>query len=104
LTRLNHVVYQTHQIIHKLFLDFMTPERKEVFKGVKVTLSDSAIKQAQTFLASKGLLKGGPLILYNPDAASRFSRIPFELQGSIIRQLAQLPAAFYWSRSHCEGD
>jgi ADP-heptose:LPS heptosyltransferase len=100
LTRLNHVVYQTHQIIHKLFLDFMTPERKEVFKGVKVTLSDSAIKQAQTFLASKGLLKGGPLILYNPDAASRFSRIPFELQGSIIRQLAQLPSGILLGAGH----
>jgi ADP-heptose:LPS heptosyltransferase len=96
----NHIVYQTYQFIHYLFSDFVTPKRKEPFRGVKVTLSDCAIKQARDFLTSKDLLKGSPLILYNPDAASRFSRIPFELQGSIIKQLTQLPVLILLGASH----
>jgi ADP-heptose:LPS heptosyltransferase len=96
----NHIVYQTHQFIHYLFLDFMTSKRKEPFKGVNVTLSDSAIKQAKNFLTSKDLLRGNPVILYNPDTASRFTRIPFELQGSIIKQLAQLPYGILLGAGH----
>lgn len=96
----NHVVYQTRQIIRNLFLDFMTPKRKVPFKGVIVTLSDHAIKQAQDFLTSRNLASGDPLIFYNPDTASRFSRMPFGLQGSIIKQLAQLPAEILLGSGH----
>jgi len=96
----NHIVYQTHRFIHYLFSDLVTNKRKELFKGVNLTLSDAAIKQAQTILVSKDLPRGNPLILYNPDAASRFSRIPFELQGSIIKQLAQLPYVILLGAGH----
>jgi ADP-heptose:LPS heptosyltransferase len=40
------------------------------------------------------------LILYNPDAASRFSLIPLELQGSLIRQLAKLPFSILLGAGH----
>jgi ADP-heptose:LPS heptosyltransferase len=96
----NHVVSQTRQIIRNLFLNFMTPKRKVPFKGVMVTLSDHAIKQARNFLTSRNLPSGDPLIFYNPDAASRFSRMPFVLQGSIIKQLAQLPAEILLGSGH----
>ena len=105
LTRLNHVVYQTYQIIHKLLLDFMTPERIEVFKRVIVTLSDSGIKQAETFWQAKVSWEKGV-----PDSGE--SRCRYSIQSDPFRT-----ARFYhktagttaiWhsigSRSHCEGD
>lgn len=100
----NHVAYQIYQILHNLFLSFMPPQKIEPFKGVNVTLSDRAIKQAQDFLMSKNLLRENPLILYNPDAASRFSRIPFQLQGSIIKKLTQLPVPMLLGAGHTAKD
>jgi ADP-heptose:LPS heptosyltransferase len=96
----NHIVYQTHRFIHYLFSDLATPKRNELFKGVTLTLSDAAIRQAQTILTSENLPRSNPLILYNPDTASRFTRIPFELQGSIIKQLAQLPYVILLGAGH----
>ena len=98
----NHIVYQTYQILHNLFLGFMPPPPRKLFRGVNVTISDRAIKQARNFLTSKSLLRENPLILYNPDAASRFSRIPFQLQGCIIKQLAQLPVFILLGAGHTE--
>jgi heptosyltransferase-2 len=98
----NHIVYQTYQILHNLFLGFMPPPPRKLFKGVNVTISERAIKQARNFLTSKSLLRGDALILYNPDAASRFSRIPFQLQGSIIKQLTQLPVLILLGAGHAE--
>ena len=98
----NHIVYQTYQILHNLFSGFMPSPPRKPFKGVNVTISDHAIKQARNFLTSKSLLRKHPLILYNPDAASRFSRIPFQLQGSIIKQLAQLPVLILLGAGHTE--
>jgi heptosyltransferase-2 len=98
----NHIVYQTYQILHDLFSGFMPPPPRKLFEGVNITISDRAIKQARNFLTSKSLLWQNPLILYNTDAASRFSRIPFQLQGSIIKQLAQLPALILLGAGHTE--
>jgi heptosyltransferase-2 len=100
----NHIVYQTYQILRNLLSNFMTPQKKKPFKGVNVTLSDHAIKQAQKFLMSKALLGKNHLIFYNPDAASRFSRIPFELQGSIITRLAELPVLILLGAGHTAKD
>src|SRR5574342_488614 len=62
----------------------------------------SAIQQARNFLASKSLSGETPLILYHPDAASPFSRLPFQLQGSLIKQLAQLPVHLLLGAGHSE--
>lgn len=96
----NHVVYQTHQFIHTLFSDFVTPTRKQPFKGVSLVLSDRAIEEARFFLKTKNLFKGEPLIFYNPDTSSPFTRIPFELQVSLIKRLAQLPYRILLGAGH----
>jgi ADP-heptose:LPS heptosyltransferase len=98
----NHVVYQTYQVVHNLFSGLLPSPPKKCFKGVNVTISDRAIRQARNFLTSKSLFRENPLILYHPDAASRFSRIPFQLQGSIIKQLAQLPVLILLGSGHTE--
>jgi ADP-heptose:LPS heptosyltransferase len=100
LTGKNHIVHQTHQFIHDLFSDFMTPTRQEPFKGVTLTLSDTAIEHARNFLKNNNLFKGDPLIFYNPDTSSPFTRVSLELQVSIIKKLAQLPYRIVLGAGH----
>jgi len=96
----NHVVHQVHQFIHTLFSGRMIPKRKKPFRGITLTLSDSTIEQARHFLKSNNLFNGDPLIFYNPDASSPFTRVPLELQVSIITKLAQLPYRIVLGAGH----
>jgi len=100
LTDKNHIVHQAHQFIHALFSGFMIAKRKEPFKGITLTLSDSAIEQARIFLKSNNLFKDGPLMFYNPDTSSPFTRVPLGLQVSIITKLAQLPYRIILGAGH----
>jgi ADP-heptose:LPS heptosyltransferase len=100
----NHVVHQVHQFIHTLFLGRMIPKRKEPFKGITLTLSDSTIEQARHFLKNNNLFNGDPLIFYNPDASSPFTRVPLESQISILTKLAQLPYKILLGAGHTAKD
>jgi ADP-heptose:LPS heptosyltransferase len=100
LTNKNHIVNQIHQFIYDLFSDFMIPKRKEPFKGITLALSDSAIERARKFLKSNNLFKGDPLIFYNPDTSSPFTRVPLKLQVSLIKKLAQLPYRIVLGAGH----
>jgi ADP-heptose:LPS heptosyltransferase len=100
LTDKNHIVHQAHQFIHDLFSDFMTPTRQEPFKGVTLILSDRAIEHARNFLKSNNLFEGDTLIFYNPDTSSPFTRVPLELQVSLIKRLVQLPYRILLGAGH----
>jgi ADP-heptose:LPS heptosyltransferase len=100
----NHVVHQVHQLIHTLFSGRMIPKRKAPFKGITLTLSDSAIEQARHFLKSNNLFKGDPLICYNPDTSSPFTRVPLGQQVSILTKLAQLPYKILLGAGHTAKD
>jgi ADP-heptose:LPS heptosyltransferase len=100
----NHVVHQVHQFIHTLFSGRMIPKRKKPFRGITLTLSDSTIEQARHFLKSNNLFNGDPLIFYNPDASSPFTRVPLEPQVSILTKLAQLPYKILLGAGHTAKD
>ena len=100
----NHVVHQVHQFIHTLFSGRMIPKRKEPFRGITVTLSDSAIEQARHFLKSNNLFLGDPLVCYNPDTSSPFTRVPLEQQVSILTKLAQFPYKILLGAGHTAKD
>ncbi len=85
----NHVVFQMHRFIHDLFSGFMKPKRTNLFRGVSVTLSDEAINTAQQFLKGNDLYGEGPKIMFNPDASTRFTAIPFEVQVSLLKKLTR---------------
>ena len=82
----------------------MIPKRKAPFKGITLTLSDSAIEQARHFLKSNNLFKGDPLICYNPDTSSPFTRVPLGQQVSILTKLAQLPYKILLGAGHTAKD
>jgi ADP-heptose:LPS heptosyltransferase len=76
------------------------PVRQGRFAGVRVTLSDDAVKQARQVLSHQSVPARTPVILFNPDASSPFTCIPFRMQVSLLRQLAELPCFILIGAGH----
>ena len=87
----NHFLFQCHEFPHRLLERLKPPQRREKFKGVPLTLADTAIDEAKAFLSSNGITGDRPILFFNPDTASQYTRIPFEKQVEFLKLLAQLP-------------
>ncbi len=87
----NHFLFQCHEFPHLLLEKLRPVQRREKFKGVPLTLGDRAIDEAKTFLASNRISGNDPILFFNPDTASQYTRIPFEKQLEFLKLLAQLP-------------
>ncbi len=55
-----------------------------------VYLSRNSIARAQSFLDDCGIRVGTGIVFFNPDATSQFGQIPFEIQSTLLRQIAEL--------------
>jgi hypothetical protein len=60
------------------------PVREDHFRGVRATYSDDAIESTGRYAAEAGLWSGSPVIMFNPDSASRFNLMPFESQARLL--------------------
>lgn len=87
---INHVVWQAYYYIHRLFSMLRNPAVLRPFSGASVTLSSHAVQAAMDFLYGHDLLTGETLILYNPEASSRFTRIPLATQVALLQNLLRL--------------
>ncbi len=86
----NHFLFQSYEFPCRLLEKLVPAKRLEKFKGVPLTLTDKAIEEAKNFLESHKIPKNKPIIFFNPDTASIFTRIPFEHQLVMLKDLAQL--------------
>lgn len=98
--RVNHVIWQTYYSIHCLLSPFLKPSILGPFKGTMVTLSTEAMSQAHDFLNRYSLSGDQPLILYNPDASSPFTRIPLKDQKNLLRDLLRTEARVMLGAGH----
>ncbi len=55
-----------------------------------VYLSNDAIARAKAFLDARGPSIGSGIVFFNPDATSQFGQIPFEVQSTLLWQIAEL--------------
>lgn len=85
-----HVTVHAHRLIHTLLAPVLLPQRAHTFKGVSVALSQEAAERAADFVG-QAAREGLPLVLLNPDASSRFTRPPLELELALLRGLLRLP-------------
>jgi ADP-heptose:LPS heptosyltransferase len=89
LARVNHFSYQGYRFVHDLLSAVAGPARREdPFPGVRTTHADSAIEEGRHFAVAAGLANGGALVMVNPDAASKYTLLPFERQVALLRTLA----------------
>ncbi len=87
---INHVSYQAFLFIDLLLSAFHNRIKKKIFHGVRITLKDMSIREAQLFLLENNLYENGVRVFYNPDTSSKFTRIPIKLQVDLIKKIVEL--------------
>jgi ADP-heptose:LPS heptosyltransferase len=101
-SQVNHFIYQTYAFTREWLSLISQPVRTETFKGVRVTLSDSAADQACRFASEIGLSQTLPVVFYNPDTAYRFTCMPFDKQADLLNRMARLKASVLLGEGHSE--
>jgi ADP-heptose:LPS heptosyltransferase len=96
-----HVTAQVHAYVHALFEPVLAPVRDRPFTGVSVTLSPEASARAAAFVDTLHA-DGRPVVLMNPDASSRFTRLPHQTQAELLRGLLRLPCVVVLGAGHTQ--
>jgi heptosyltransferase-1 len=89
LTEINHFSYQGYRFVRDLLSAVADPVREDRFPGVRTTYADAVIEESGRFVAESGLAGDAPLVIVNPDAASKYTMLPFERQAVLLRTLAE---------------
>ena len=89
-TGINHFLFQAHEFPHKLLSAVTAPNRTERYLGASLILSDQAVAEAKALLKENGI-GTGPILFFNPDTASPYTRIPVPDQVDLLKRLCQLP-------------
>lgn len=85
--RVNNILYQTDHFIRALLSNIADLEGKRIFRGTTVYLSDDARAKADEFLDRGGIVPGRPVLFYNPDTTSPFTRIPLNYQADLLKRI-----------------
>jgi len=86
---INHFSFQHYRFVREVLGMAAAPVRAERYPGARVTLSDEAVEGARHFAAQARLVPGAPLVMFNPDGASPYTRLPFEAQHALLRRIAR---------------
>ena len=98
----NNVVYQAHNFVGAVFHDHAKSELGSRFDGARIFLSDEALEEASAFLLSQDLPREQQLIMFNPDASAKYTRMPFDLQLKLLNKLCDLDVAVLLGSGHVE--
>jgi ADP-heptose:LPS heptosyltransferase len=99
-SRINHFIYDDYRFTHDLLSIVARPVRGEPFRGVRLTFADSAVDKALRFATESGLSSDVPVVLFNPDGASPYTRLPFEIQAVLLDRLARMKALILLGWGH----
>ncbi len=97
----SHMVSQLYRHIQSV-LEKKSTERRKDFPGVNIYLSDDARRQAGKILEDNNLNLKTPKIFFNPDASTPFTRIPVDIQTSLLKELLKLPCQILLGASRDE--
>ena len=98
----SHMIFQIHQHLHSILEKIKDPEKREGFQGVDIHLSDSAREQADKILKNDDLDPETPKNFFNPDASTPFTKIPLDIQASLLKELVKLPCHILMGASRSE--
>ncbi len=99
---INHFAFQTYGFTFALLSLVARPARPEAFPGLQVKVGDAAVEDARLFAASAGLPARTPVVMFNPDAASPFTRLPDEKLARLLAAIARLDATILVGAGHTE--
>jgi len=89
---INHISYQAYSYFSNLFSNLRSSNNPEIDVDIfvpSIWLSNKVIHKAEQFLLKKELINKKGLVLFNPDATSIYSQIPFEIQVNIMKKLCE---------------
>jgi ADP-heptose:LPS heptosyltransferase len=98
----NNVVYQSYRFIGEIFRDTLPKSFGRKFKGAHIYLSEQALNAAEKFLESEGISKDSPIVMVNPDASARFTRMPFDFQLRLLRSFSEMDSSLLLGAGHVE--
>jgi hypothetical protein len=96
----NNVAFQAYKLIGSVFRKLAAPDFEKNFKGTQVYLSDESVAKARGFLLGNGLPLKSSMIMFSPDASAKFTWMPFDLQLSLLRGLADLDCNILLGAGH----
>jgi hypothetical protein len=85
---INHFSYQEYLFVREVLSMAATPVRGDSFRGISTRYSDEVIEQAASFYKDAGATPASPVIMFNPDSASKYNMVPFVDQVALLGQLA----------------
>ena len=98
----NNISYQAYHFIKDLFGDLLPADYNDHFDGPSVYIPDVAVEKAERFLLNHGITDEVPVILFNPDATAKFTRIPFDLQLELLKKFAEFNCVILLGEGHVE--
>jgi ADP-heptose:LPS heptosyltransferase len=98
----NHFIYHMYNFAYDLLASMAPQARAKNFRKVRLSLSDSAVERARRFATQAGLSPARPGIMINPDAASPYSRMPFQQLVDLVGLLARLEVTLLLGAGHTE--
>jgi ADP-heptose:LPS heptosyltransferase len=101
-SEINHFAFQTYKFVRLWLSRVAAPRRRDRFPGLRVTIDEAAFEEARRFASQAGLRPEEPVIMYNPDAASPFTRMPFDKQAALLAALARLDAILLVGAGHTQ--
>ena len=99
---INHINYQSYNFIRSVFDKFLPPSFGQQFRGSKIYLSDEAITIAEAFLSKYNITDKSQIVMINPDASAKFTRIPFDIQLSLLNKFVDLNLTVLLGSGHVE--
>jgi len=98
----NNITYQAYVFINEVFDRSIEMPVQQSFKGASIYLSEAAREKAEEFLRQHGISSDRKIVLVNPDASARFTRIPFKFQVELLRRLSFLDYSIILGSGHVE--
>lgn len=93
-SRINHFSYEAYRFVRGVVGTVARPVRERRFPGTRTSYTDAAIEGAARFATAVGLSPTTPVVMYNPDTASRFTMMPFDAQAELLCEIiARAPRA-----------
>ncbi|MBI1860706.1 MAG: glycosyltransferase family 9 protein [Deltaproteobacteria bacterium] len=83
---INHFAFQYRKFVQDILLPMHPLVKRKPLVGLTVMLSDQALSESEKFV--EGFDKGRKVVMFNPDTASPYTRMPFADQVALIRRFA----------------
>lgn len=97
---LSNIVAVFQEYVVRFFGKYASGKNLSKEPNAYVTLSSESVEQVDRFLSGAAVDLSRPLVLYNPDTSSEFSRMPLALQVDLVRNLAKEPVTVLLGSGH----